>query len=145
MIDIIFPGKRNTEFFPCIREVVAEGIEFSVLSGLEWLQHRKANVWGQKSLCRGTSSCNEYSILFYPSNSFFQTDRFPLSSLKSDKKGHIVLFCNAMCLGPGLVINCLSGGMLWYVNHNSTSPLDLFNVNKILSEFLLALRAVLYN
>ena len=86
------------------------------------------------------------SILFYSSNSFFfQSDPFPLSSLKSDKKAHIVLFCNAMCLGPGLVINCLSGGMLWYVNHNSTSPLDLFNVNKILSEFLSGLRAVLYN
>ena len=36
-------------------------------------------------------------------------------------------------------------GMLWYVNHNSTWPLVVFNVNKILSEFLSAPRAVLYN
>ena len=36
-------------------------------------------------------------------------------------------------------------GMLWYVNHNSTWPLVVFNVNKILFEFLSAPRAVLYN
>ena len=36
-------------------------------------------------------------------------------------------------------------GMLWYVNHNSTWPLVVFNVNKILLEFLWAPRAVLYN
>ena len=58
------------------------------------------------------------------------------------EKENYVDYCSIKIL---LYLLFIWRGMLWYVNHNSTWPLVVFNVNKILFEFLSAPRAVLYN